>query len=95
MTTQYADPHSGDDLAELKFPVRVALALETVKAGMEARGTLTLTVPDIAAAASEWTTSNVSMFGDDEDDDQDGGPSDYYALLNTLGHILSDSMEGS
>lgn len=94
MTTQYADPHADDPLAELKFPVRVALALETIKAGMEARGTLTLTVPDLAAAASEWTTSTVSMFGDD-DDEPDDGPSDYYALLNTLGHILSDSMEGS
>ena len=93
MTTQYADPHADDPMATLVFRARVALALETIKIGMEARGTNTVTVPDIAAAAAEWTISDVTMFAPDagEGFDEDGGQ-DYTTMLNVLGSILSDSM---
>ena len=93
VTTQYADPHADDPLASLVFRARVACALETIKIGLETRGTSVVTVPDIAAAASEWTTSNVTMFDDEDEADLDGGQ-DYTTLLNVLGSILSDSMEG-
>ena len=91
MTTQYADPHADDPLASLVFRARVACALETIKIGLEARGTGIVTVPDIAAAASEWTISDVTMFDDSDSDDNDGGQ-DYTTMLNVLGSILSDSM---
>jgi len=50
-------------------------------------------VPDIAAAAAEWTISDVTMFDDGSGFDEDGGQ-DYTTMLNVLGSILSDSMEG-
>ena len=93
MATQYADPHANDPMATLVFRARVALALETIKIGMEARGTNTVTVPDIAAAAAEWTISDVTMFDDGSGFVEDGGQ-DYTTMLNVLGSILSDSMEG-